>query len=126
MQDILIFMQHHIALSATAIGVLIALIVLEFIKIKQATKRLMVVDIRKTDEFAQGHIVGSISVPFSDLATSKKIEKYRTLPIILVCANGVESQKAAATLENLKFTNIQILNGGLREWQQASMPIVKD
>lgn len=141
MQDILIFMQHNLALSLAAVAVLTTLIILEFIKIKKGTNRLSpqqavqlmnhqnaaVIDIRKTDAFAKGHIVSSISLPFSDLQNKqKKIEKYRAQPVILVCENGVESQKAAAILEKSKFTNVQILDGGLRSWQQAGMPIIKD
>lgn len=140
MQDIMLFLQHHWILSTALIAVLILLTIFEFIKGKTGTKRLspqkavqlinhenaVVVDVRNAEAFANGHIVGSISLSLRDLETShKKIEKFVTQPIILVCAAGIDSQRAANLLEK-KGYNTYLLENGLRAWQQADMPLVKD
>lgn len=140
MQDIVIFIQHHLVLSLALVIVLLILVALEFIKIKRGAKRLStqqaiqlinhenatVIDIRNKEAFVNGHIVSAISLPLRDLEEStKKLEKYITQPIIIVCASGLESQRAANLLDK-KGYNVRVLDGGLRMWQQAGMPLVKD
>ncbi len=84
-----------------------------------------VVDLRSDDAFASGHIVGAISIPLAELEVKlKKIEKFKSQPIILVCAAGVESQRAAALLLKKDYQP-QVLAGGIRAWCEANMPLVK-
>ena len=140
MQDITSFIQHHWILNAGLFVVLFLLIMLEFIKLKRSATRLsptqviqfinhqnaVIVDIRSPEIFASGHIVGALSIPFSDFENKlKKIEKLKVQPIILVCATGAESLRAATTLEKRGF-NVHILNGGIRNWRAADMPLVKE
>ena len=139
MQEILVFIEHHWALSLALLVILLLLVVVEFIKQKRGATRVStteltrmmnhenaaIIDVRKTDAFDDGHIVGSISLPLSDIEDKhKKIEKYKSQPIILVCANGIESQRAAITLAQ-KGYNLRMLDGGLRSWRNASLPLVK-
>jgi rhodanese-related sulfurtransferase len=139
MQDILTFMQHHSDLSIALIVVFILLLVIEFIKQKQGGKSLtphqvthlinhenaVVVDLRTQDLYTSGHIPGSILIPFKELNEKfKKIEKLNAQPIVLVCANGIESQRAYIQLTK-KGMKPSLLRGGLRAWRDANMPLVK-
>ena len=84
-----------------------------------------VIDIRPLDAYRGGHIIDSVSLPSSELLTStKRIEKYRTKPLIIVCQAGIESQKIAATLAKQGY-NVRTLTGGLRAWSEADLPLVK-
>ncbi len=139
MQDILLFMNHHLALVTLLAIILVMLVILEFIKIKRGAKRLtpaevihvinhdkgVVIDIRSSDAFATGHITGAISLPLSHLAEKiKKIEKFKLQPIVIVCATGADSPKAAVILAEQGF-QAKLLNGGMRAWRDAEMPLVK-
>ena len=139
MQDIFSFLQHHLGLSLALAFVLILLIVLEFLKQKKSANALtpaqavqlinhqnaVVVDIRPTDAYAAGHIIDAVSAPLKELEEKQnKIEKFKSQPLILVCAMGVESQRAY-TLLQLKGFNVHVLGGGLRAWREASMPVTK-
>ncbi len=141
MQDIGLFMQHHPALIAALAVVLVLLVILEFIKIKRGANRLTpaqtvqwmnhnnaaIIDIRNYEAFSTGHIVGAISLPLADLTNTeklKKIEKFKNQPIVLVCAAGMETPRAATTLAQQGF-NVQVLAGGIRAWRDAGMPLVK-
>lgn len=140
MQDIIPFIQHHTALVAALVAVLVVLIILEFLKQKQNANRLspaqavqyinhkkgVVVDIRNYDAYLSGHIVGAISLPLNEIKDkSKKIEKFKSQPIIIACANGQDSPRAAHLLMEQGFL-VHILAGGLRAWRDADMPLVKD
>ncbi len=140
MQDFVLFIQHHWALSSALAIILILLIIVEFIKLRRGTKSLspaqvtelinhndaIIVDIRSFDAFAAGHIVGSMSIPLSELKDKyKKLEKFTTQPIVIVCAAGLDTPKATALLTE-RALNLYTLNGGIRAWQTAGMPLVKE
>jgi rhodanese-related sulfurtransferase len=139
MQDIMPFIQHHLLLNIALVVILFILMVIEFIKQKrsaasaspaQVTQLINrvnanVVDIRSTTLFAEGHIIGALSVPIAELTEgSKKLEKLRAQPLVIVCATGLESTRAADLLMKQGF-DVRILAGGLRAWREADMPLVK-
>ncbi len=140
MQDIVLFMQHHSALVAIFVIVLILLFVLELIKFKRGASRLtpgqatqlinhsnaVVVDVRNHEAFLSGHIVNAISLPLSELNNKiKKIEKFKAQPIIVICGTGIEAAKAANLLAQQGFSQAQVLSGGIRGWRDAELPLVK-
>lgn len=139
MQDIMTFLQTHWALSTALIVVLLLLILIELIKQKRGGMRLspaqvtrlinhenaVIIDVRNSDAYAKGHIIGAISIPLKDLNDkNKKIEKYKSQPIVLVCGTGAESLNAVPLLAKQGF-NVSLLQGGLRAWQDANLPIIK-
>lgn len=140
MQNILAFTHNHGLLVLALVGVLFTLIILEFIKQKRSATRLSptqvtqminhsnacILDIRTPEAYAAGHIIGAISIPLKDLSERyRKLEKFKSQPIVIVCANGIESSKAATLLAPQGF-QIYLLAGGLRAWNEADMPLVKD
>lgn len=140
MQDILSFLQNHVLLTTALVLIFVLLIIVELIRQKQGAKRIspteatqlinhqdaIVVDLRPDDAFKTGHIVGAVSIPFAELENKfNKLEKYKSKPIILVCAAGLESTRAT-TLLMKKGLSAFILAGGIRSWRDAEMPLVKD
>lgn len=140
MQDIFLFIQTHWALSVLCFSIVILLTIVEFIRSKQnATKisplqttqlinhkNAVIIDIRSSDIFKSGHIMGAHSIPLNEFDSKyKKIDKLKKHPLIIVCDNGVDSSRAA---QKLTKHNIQplILAGGIRAWRSAEMPLVKD
>ena len=78
----------------------------------------MIVDVRTPQEYASGHISGSINVPLNTI-TSKKQEltkKYKT--IITCCASGMRSASAKSMLSG---TDTKVINGG--SWQSLQAKI---
>ncbi len=140
MQDILSFLQSHWMLATALAVIFVLLLITEFIRQQQGAKRVspaeatqlinhqdaVIVDLRATDAFKTGHIVGAVSMPFADFEKNlNKLEKYKSKPIILVCAAGVESARAT-TLLMKKGLPAFLLAGGIRSWRDAEMPLVKD
>jgi rhodanese-related sulfurtransferase len=140
MKDIYVFLQNHAMLSIALIVVLILLFIIELIRLKLSAQRIspleatnlmnhqnaIIVDIRGQEAFRSGHIVNSISLPLTELEKqSKKLEKYLKQPIIIVCATGLESSRAANLLLKNGY-NAHILAGGVRAWKEAEMPLVKE
>lgn len=140
MQELNIFISNHAFLAIAAALVVVMLLIVEFIRLKrqtfnisssQATQLInhnnaVVIDIRSKENYRKGHIIDAHSYPSKELlATSKKIEKFKAKPIIIVCGAGIESQKVATFLIKQGY-NAYSLNGGIRSWIDAQMPLVKE
>jgi hypothetical protein len=69
----------------------------------------VIVDVRTADEFAQGHVPGSINAPLSALpAGLEKVDRGK--PIIVCCASGVRGEAAVGLLRRAGYTDV--VNGG--------------
>jgi rhodanese-related sulfurtransferase len=86
-------------------------------------EKAVVIDVCEPAEFAAGHVVGSRSIPLASLEGTKELPGNKTLPLIVVCASGMRSQRAVATLRKLGYENAQSLSGGMRAWREANLPV---
>ncbi|MFT2110945.1 rhodanese-like domain-containing protein [Marinomonas sp. 2405UD68-3] len=90
------------------------------------TEDAVVVDIRPATEFRTGHITRAINIPASTLKDQiGTLEKHKNTPIILVCKSGLTAGASAAELKKSGF-NVFKLQGGITEWQAASLPLIKN
>jgi rhodanese-related sulfurtransferase len=83
------------------------------------------IDIRTPEEFAKGHVAQAKNIPLDQLASRPGDAGSKDKPVIVMCANGQRSAKAAAQLRTAGFTNVVNLVGGLGAWQTAGLPTVK-
>ncbi|SKC83618.1 rhodanese-like domain-containing protein [Ohtaekwangia koreensis] len=62
-----------------------------------------VVDVRSREEFASGHLTGSINIPLPELNRNlNKLRKDKT--VIVCCASGMRSASAKGILQSHGFT----------------------
>lgn len=73
------------------------------------------IDLRKKEEFDQGHINGARNIPFA-LLTRNPGRLRKDLPIYLYCEKGKVSKRAALVLYGKGYEQIYQLNGGLTTW----------
>ncbi|CAM8644354.1 PspE Rhodanese-related sulfurtransferase [Comamonadaceae bacterium] len=107
--------------GATAVGV-DSSAVIQLINREKAN----VVDVSDVAEFAAGHIVGSKNLPLAELeAKLAGAVKSKTLPLVLVCQSGARSGKAVAIAKKLGYEQAQSLQGGLKSWKAANLPVEK-
>ena len=86
----------------------------------------IVLDIREDGEFGDGHILNAIHIPQrSVLEQIRKLEKYRSKPIIAACRTGSRSASVCATLRKQGFERVYNLGGGVLAWQNANLPLVR-
>jgi len=140
MQNVSVFLAQHYLMTLAISGILIILMGIELLRLKKRRFRLspsqvtqfinkdqaVVIDIRSNAAYRQGHIIHAASISNHELQTQpKKLDKYKTRPIIIVCENGVESQKIADRLTQSGY-QCYSLAGGLRSWLDANMPLIKE
>ena len=75
----------------------------------------MIVDVRTTNEFNNGHIKGSKNIPLNNLKGQMDEFKKKGKPVITCCASGMRSGVAAS---QLKSAGIEAMNGG--GWQSLN------
>ena len=68
-----------------------------------------IIDVRTPEEFAGGHVSGSINIPLNEVPTKVEVIKAMEQPIILCCASGNRSGQAT---QYLKQFDINCINGG--------------
>jgi rhodanese-related sulfurtransferase len=86
----------------------------------------VVIDTRAEEDFARGHILGAVSMPFATLQDRlAELEAYRGRPVIVYCEHGRQSGQAGAALKKNGFERIVGLAGGLAAWRGAGLPLVK-
>ncbi len=90
-------------------------------------KGAVVLDLRSTERFATGHVVGARNIPVDQLESSTgKLKRYSGKAVIVYCDNGTTCGKAVASLRQMGFEQTVAMRGGLQAWTQENMPLVKD
>ena len=86
----------------------------------------VVLDVREASEWSAGHIQGARHITLAQLGTHlSEIEKLKTTPLIVCCANGMRSGSAVSTLKKAGFEQVYMLSGGLVAWTEANLPLSK-
>ena len=77
----------------------------------------IILDVRRPDEFAAGHIPNAINVPNESIGTAEIPELPDKNQLIMVyCRSGRRSKEASEKLVKLGYTNI-VEFGGIIDWK---------
>ena len=89
----------------------------EAVKMMKDEKNYIILDVRRPDEYAEGHIPGAINVPNEEIGTAEIAELPRKSQLILVyCRSGRRSKEASEKLVKLGYTNI-VEFGGIQDYE---------
>ena len=89
----------------------------EAVKMMKDEKDYIILDVRRPDEFAEGHIPGAINVPNEEIGTAEIAELPDKSQLILVyCRSGRRSKEASEKLVKLGYTNI-VEFGGIQDYE---------
>ena len=85
-------------------------------EIFQTEGEYLILDVRRADEFAEGHIPGAINIANEDIKSSEPKElQDKEQTIYMYCRSGNRSKQAAAKLAAMGYTNI-VEFGGIIDW----------
>ncbi|MDX9875412.1 MAG: rhodanese-like domain-containing protein [Spongiibacteraceae bacterium] len=86
-----------------------------------------VIDLREPAEFRKGHIVDAINLPFAKLEERwTELESRSDHPIIFVDRMGQHASAAGKRAAAKGLKQVYRLGGGIMEWQNAQLPLVKE
>ena len=77
----------------------------------------VLLDVRTTGEFAEGHVAGAVNLPVSELeANLKEVPARKDQPIVVYCQSGRRSALAKKVLEEAGFSKVVDL-GAMSNWK---------
>lgn len=75
----------------------------------------LLLDVRGEDEYAEGHIPGSVNIPLQLLPMKKGLPEDPDMPLFVYCRSGGRSRRAVAFLEKIGYNNVKNI-GGIMNW----------
>ena len=89
-----------------------------------ADPNVVILDVRKADEFAEGHIKGAVLIDQfqSDFMEQAKAKLPMDKTIAIYCRSGRRSANAAGKLADIGYKCVN-LKGGILAWKEAGMPV---
>ncbi|MEJ2418175.1 MAG: rhodanese-like domain-containing protein [Exilibacterium sp.] len=85
----------------------------------------VLLDLRDTAEYKAGHIVDAINIPHNKLVERiGELEPHKDKLVLLADKMGQHAGNAGRTLREKGF-DVRRLDGGMAEWLNQSLPVVK-
>lgn len=78
-----------------------------------------ILDVREPSEFDMGHLTSAVNIPrglLEFMVGNNPALKNFDQSLVVYCKNGGRSTLAAATLQDMGFTQIRMLAGGFDNW----------
>ena len=90
----------------------------------EASKPTIIVFVDTSQDFAQGHVPGARWAPrgWLELWIDDIVPSVETA-VAVTCLDGVNATLAGATLVELGYKEVSVLDGGMAAWRQAGLPI---
>ena len=90
-----------------------------------ADSNVVILDVRKADEFAEGHIKGAIPIDQfqSDFVEQAQAKLPKSKTIAVYCRSGRRSANAAGKLADVGYKCVN-LKGGILAWKETNMPVI--
>ncbi len=95
----------------------------------------VVIDVREPAEFETGHLPGAINIPRGVLefqvdahpavanATDPALS-HRDRTLVLYCLSGGRAALSADNLQQLGFSDVRSIAGGMNGWRESGLPVV--
>ncbi len=96
---------------------------------QQLLKRLdsdtapLVLDVRRPDEYAAGHVPKAINIPHTEL--EKRLNELgadKNSEVVVYCESGRRAAIAMDILQQAGFTEVIHLTGDMKAWRQHALP----
>ena len=86
---------------------------------------ILLLDVRSAEDYVgeQGHVKGSLLIPFEELNTRlSEIESFQEKMVIIICRTDRRSEKAAQILAKNSFADVHVVKQGMTDWNVKGYP----
>jgi rhodanese-related sulfurtransferase len=85
----------------------------------------VLLDVRDAKEFDNGHVANALNIAHAKVGSNLSLlDKYKDKQIIITCAMGHHAGGVGKLLAKNGF-NVARMRGGMMEWKQEGLPLVK-
>ena len=71
----------------------------------------IILDVRERDEYAGGHILGSVNLPLSEIDKAERVLSDKSAHILIYCLSGARSGRAEAALKAMGYADVKSIGG---------------
>jgi rhodanese-related sulfurtransferase len=79
----------------------------------------VLLDVREPKEWNMAHIPGAILVPLGELEAKVEAAVPRDSSVVVYCASGNRSAVAADVMQEMGYSDVASMAGGIRGWADA-------
>ena len=98
----------------------------ELIEKNDGNENFVIVDVRTPEEYSGGYIKDAINIDFNSENFKDEIGKLdRNVTYLLYCRTARRSSLALDVMEDLGFTNVYNMKGGIVRWEGEGYLVVK-
>ena len=136
MEDVILFLQEQILIVAALAILIVAFLRKEAadggakLSLSQVVQAMnndsaVLLDVRDSKEYDQGHVANAIHITHAKVQNSlNQLEKHKQKQIIVADAMGQQAGTVSRLLIKQGF-NVARMRGGMAEWKQEGLPLVK-
>ena len=96
----------------------------EVVRRLDAGERFELIDVREHEEWARGHLPRARHLCKGILERDiETLVPDVAAPIVLYCGGGYRSALAADALQKMGYRNVFSMDGGIRGWREAGLPL---
>ena len=81
------------------------------VKDYQATPGAILLDVRTTQEYEDGHIPGSKNIPLQVIDKIASVAENKDTVLYVYCQSGARSRQATSMLQGMGYTNVNNIGG---------------
>lgn len=91
----------------------------QVLEMQRRGERMTLLDVRDLHEVNAAKIPGTVHISRGNLETKIEAQLPREAHVIIYCATGNRSVFAADLLQEMGYTNVASMSGGIRGWIEA-------
>jgi rhodanese-related sulfurtransferase len=87
-------------------------------------EKLTIIDVREESEYARDHLPGAVHLGKGIIERDVETKFPDTgAELILYCGGGFRSALSAVNLQEMGYTNVVSMDGGIRDWRNRGYPL---
>ena len=92
---------------------------------EHVSNRVTIVDVRRHDEWNEGHIRGAVHIPLA--ALSHRLDEIpRDAPVVVHCQGGVRGAIASSIVQRSGKSDVASFTGGFVEWERSGREVIRE
>ena len=83
----------------------------EAIELMETEDDYIILDVRTEQEYAEGHIPGSVNIPLQSIDKVASLVENKDRPLYVYCQSGFRSGQASDELRQMGYSNVKNIGG---------------
>jgi rhodanese-related sulfurtransferase len=92
--------------------------------LEDRSPEVVLLDVRTAEEYSEAHVPGSVNIDFYAADFADQLDALpKDVPYVVYCRSGNRSGTTMDIMQDLGFTEVWDVDGGIIAWSQAGLPL---